>query len=75
MTSIVRELCLDSGLTSEEFAHHLSERTSYYHDHLLQSIRTKDANLAGRVDNRNLDEVSTGQPYPPLFPEDSDPSE
>jgi hypothetical protein len=69
-TSILREVCLHFGLTDEEFAQHLSGRTSYYHDTLLSAIRAKDPNLAGRVDNRNLDEVSTDRPYPPLFIEE-----
>ncbi len=70
MTSLVRELCLHAGLSDEEFAGHLELRTGFYHDRLLQSIRVKDPNLAGRVDNRDPEEVSTELQYPPLFPED-----
>ena len=75
MTSLVRELCLHAGLTDEEFTGHLAVRTEFYHDRLLQSIRVKDPNLAGRVDNRDPEEVSTEKQYPPLFPEDMEEGE
>jgi hypothetical protein len=70
MTSLVRELCLRFGLSDEEFAGHLDVRTSYFHDSLLQVIRAKNPNLAGRLDNRDADEISTTKQFPPLFPED-----
>jgi|GEM_PF-3798604 len=72
LTSIVRELCGRVGLPGEEFAHHLEVRTSFYHDQLLQAIRAQNPNIAGRVDNRNLDEVSTVKQFPPLFADDGE---
>jgi hypothetical protein len=68
LTSLVRELCIELGISDDEFAQHLEVRTGYYHDRLLQAIRAKNPNLAGRVDNRDLDEVSTATQFPPLFP-------
>ncbi len=75
MTSLVRELCLHFGLSDEEFAKHLEERTSFFHDQLLQAIRAKNPNYAGRVDNRDIDEVSTAMHFPPLFPDDAEEEE
>ena len=69
MTSLVRELCLHFGLSDEEFARHLEARTSYYHDSLLQTIRTENPNLAGRLDNLDLGEVPTAKQFAPLFPD------
>jgi hypothetical protein len=75
MTSLVRELCLRVGVSDEEFATHLEARTSYFHDSLLQTIRAKNPNLAGRLDNRELDEVSTSKQFSPLFPEEPETEE
>lgn len=75
LTSLVRELCLHAGLSDEEFAGHLKVRTAFYHDRLLQAIREKNPNLAGRVDNRDPEEVATDKQYPPLFPDDGDDAE
>jgi len=70
MTSMVRELCFQMGLSDEEFASHLEARTSYFHDTLLQAIRAKNPNLAGQLDNRDPEEIPTAKQFPPLFPTD-----
>ncbi len=66
--SFVRELCLHAGVTQEQFQQHLEARINHYHAYYLEHLRNRDPNLAGRADNRTLDEVATERSFPPLFP-------
>ena len=68
MDSILIELAIHAGISEQQLQEHFEARTRHYLDLALQRSRDIGANLAGRSDDRDQDEIPTESGFPPLFP-------
>ena len=69
LLSIVKEIALQHGLSSDQFEEHYEARRAYFHDRLLQHAEKVSPEMAADIDVRPISQVSTGH-FPPLFDED-----
>jgi hypothetical protein len=67
LRSMVGEIALRFGISSEQFWKHYEARYSYYHDLMLQQAEKVKPRLAAQLDDRPLADIPTGR-FPPLFP-------
>ena len=72
MRSLVQELAVSAGVSPEHADATFLRRTLYYLDCLHQMTERKDAGLAARTDDRNLDEIPTETAFPALFDGEED---
>ena len=65
--SIVQDLAARAGVKTDDFLRHYEARFRYWHDRHLLWAEGVDSGLAGKLDARTLEQVSTAQSYPSIF--------
>ena len=72
LRSLVQELAVSAGVSPERADSTFQRRILYYLDCLHQMSERRDAGLAARTDDRNLDEIPTDDAFPALFDDPED---
>jgi hypothetical protein len=70
--SLVKELAEHEGISPEDLNTHYNLRYKFHQAEALGDAEDQNPELAAAVDTRPQQSVPTGEPYPPLFPKQTD---
>ncbi len=65
--SIAQDLAEHAGVEIDDFLRHYEVRFRYWHDLYLMRVGDSNQGLAGLLDTRSPDQVSTAHSYPSIF--------
>jgi len=66
---VLREIAIRLGASRESFDLHFEACYSRAMDEMLRGVEKTSPSSASLLDVRSLEEIDTGEPLPPLFPQ------